>query len=139
MIEYWELFEHGADIGIRGFGDSEAAAFEQAAVALTAVITDPKGVQAQQQVVIHCQADDHEILFLDWLNALIFEMATQNLLFSRFDVRLKADALDGVAWGERIDWARHQPAVEVKGATFTELNVRQCSDDTWLAQCVVDV
>ncbi len=37
----WEHFEHGADIGVRGIGPTPASAFEQAALALTAVITDP--------------------------------------------------------------------------------------------------
>jgi SHS2 domain-containing protein len=38
-----------------------------------------------------------------------------------------------------VDVARHQPAVEVKGATFTELKVRRTDQGEWLAQCVVDV
>ena len=37
----WEHFPHEADIGVRGRGMSAATAFEQAALALTAVITDP--------------------------------------------------------------------------------------------------
>jgi SHS2 domain-containing protein len=35
--------------------------------------------------------------------------------------------------------ARHQPAVEVKGATYTNLLVTHTPDASWLAQCVVDV
>lgn len=34
----WEHFPHGADIGVRGFGPTMAAAFEQAALAMTAVV-----------------------------------------------------------------------------------------------------
>jgi RNA-splicing ligase RtcB len=36
----WEHFPHEADTGVRGIGASPAEAFEQAAIALTAVITD---------------------------------------------------------------------------------------------------
>lgn len=36
----WTHFHHEADIGVRGTGHSPEEAFEQAAVALTAVITD---------------------------------------------------------------------------------------------------
>jgi len=36
----WEHFSHGSDIGVRGFGESIEEAFEQAAVALTAVVAD---------------------------------------------------------------------------------------------------
>jgi tRNA nucleotidyltransferase (CCA-adding enzyme) len=38
MKDRWEHFEHGADIGVRGLGTSKAGAFEQAALALMAVI-----------------------------------------------------------------------------------------------------
>jgi tRNA nucleotidyltransferase (CCA-adding enzyme) len=37
-----------------------------------------------------------------------------------------------------VDAARHHPAVEVKGATYTTLRVAQ-EGDGWLAQTVVDV
>ena len=35
----WEHFPHDADVGVRGFGVTAAEAFEQAALALTAVVT----------------------------------------------------------------------------------------------------
>ena len=38
----WKHFHHEADIGVLGHGSSLEAAFEEAAVALTAVITDPE-------------------------------------------------------------------------------------------------
>ena len=41
--------------------------------------------------------------------------------------------------GRWIDRDRHQPAVEIKGATLTELKVVQDNQDRWIAQCVVDV
>ena len=65
----WEHFEHGADIGVRGFGATKASAFEQAALALTAVITDPGAVEARERVSIACEAPDAELLLADWLNA----------------------------------------------------------------------
>ena len=37
----WEHFPHGADIGVRGVGASRGEAFEEAALAVTAVVTDP--------------------------------------------------------------------------------------------------
>lgn len=46
MNNHWEHFEHGADIGVRGIGATKASAFEQAALALTGVITDPQHVAA---------------------------------------------------------------------------------------------
>ncbi len=135
----WEHFPHEADIGIRGFGATPAEAFEQTALALTAVITDPASVAPSEMVNFFCEAPDAEMLLVDWLNALIYEMATRHMLFRRFEVQLQQDRLAAQAWGETVDVARHHPAVEVKGATYTALKVARQPDGTWLAQCVVDV
>ena len=136
---YWEHFDHGADIGVRGYGVSPDEAFAQAALAMTAVVTDPATVKPAVAVAITCEAPDLELLLVDWLNALIFEMATRKMLFACFAARIEGVALRGEAWGETMDRARHPLAVEVKGATYTSLRVAQNPDGVWMAQCVVDV
>lgn len=135
----WEHFPHQADIGIRGLGSTREQAFEQAAVALTAVITDPDKVEPRQKVEINCDAPDDELLLVDWLNCLLYEMATRKMLFSRFAVRIEQNSLNATAWGEKMDVSKHCPVVEVKAATYTALSVRQDEDGTWTAQCIVDV
>lgn len=135
----WEHFPHQADMGVRGVGPTLAAAFEQAALAMIAVVTDPAGVAAREAVEIACAAPDDELLLVDWLNALILEMAARHLVFGRFDVHIQDHRLHATAWGERVDASRHQPAVEIKGATYTELKVVQDTAGRWLAQCVIDV
>ena len=134
-----ERYAHGADIGVRGMGASLEEAFEQAAVALAGVITDPSRVEPREKVIIRCQAPNPEILLFDWLNALIYEMAVRRMILTRFRVTVRDNRLDATAWGEEADVARHEPAVEVKGATFTDLFVGRDSGGAWIAQCVVDV
>lgn len=135
----WEHFPHEADMGVRGYGATKEEAFEQAALAMTAVITDLQSVSPDREIQIACEAPDDEYLFTDWLNALIFEMATQNMLFSRFEVSLTEGGLKARVWGEETSVEKHHPAVEVKGATYTDLLVKQEPDGGWIAQCVVDV
>ena len=135
----WSHFYHEADIGIRGTGSSCEQAFEQAAVAMTAVLTDPETVDCVETVTIECEANDIELLFVDWLNMLVFEMSTRKMLFSEFKVSLDGLKLKATACGEAINVDRHQPAAEVKGATYTELLVAEDSPGEWRAQCVVDV
>jgi tRNA nucleotidyltransferase (CCA-adding enzyme) len=135
----WEHFPHEADMGVRGIGGSLEQAFERAALAMTAVITDPAKVAAADRVEITCRAPDDELLLVDWLNALIYEMATRKWLFSRFEVHIKDHVLTAHAWGEPMDTDKHQLAVEIKGATYTALRVARESNDEWIAQCVVDV
>lgn len=138
MHDHWEHFEHGADVGVRGIAATKAGAFEQAALALTAVVADPGSVVGHRAVEIHCEAPDDELLFAHWLNALISEMATRHMLFGRFEVHLDGHRLQARAFGEGASVARHKPAVEVKGATCTELRVAR-HDGGWLAQTIVDV
>ncbi len=135
----WEHFSHEADVGIRGRGATMAEAFSEAGRALTAVVTDLESVGAATSVEIRVQADDPETLLFDWLNALVYEMATRDLLFSRFDVRIEGERLQATAAGEPVDVPRHRPAVEVKGATWTGLHVGREEDGSWIAECVVDV
>ena len=135
----WDHFHHEADIGVRGTGQTSAQAFEQAAIALTAVITEPASVDCKVSIPVDCAAPDMELLLVDWLNALVFEMATRKMLFSRFHVELDGKALHATACGEPVDVDRHQPAAEVKGATYTKLEVCEDPQGQWHAQCVVDV
>ena len=135
----WEHFPHAADVGVRGFGQSAAEAFEQAALAMTAAITDLGQIDPSQSVAITASAPDLELLLAEWLNALIYEMATRKMLFSRFAVAIEGTRLAATAWGERVDRVRHDLGTEIKGATLTALRVAEDEPGRWLAQCVVDV
>ena len=134
----WEHFPHDADVGVRGFGATPAEAFEQAALALTAVVTQAQ-VQPKVRVDVGCEAPDLELLFVEWLNAIIYEMAVRGMLFGRFAVRIEGTRLAGTLWGEPVDVARHAPACEPKGATYTALKVAADDKGLWTAACIVDV
>ena len=157
---YWEHYSHPADMGIRGVGPTKEQAFCQAALALTAVITDLQVIEPKGVVEISCEEQDDELLFVCWLNALIYEMATRGMLFSKFEINiarrpprvfLSEDRSGGEtrgqanhrlrakAWGEKIDVKKHSPAVEVKAATYADLKVQQNKNGSWLVQCIVDV
>jgi SHS2 domain-containing protein len=135
----WEHFSHGSDIGVRGFGPSIEQSFEQAAVALTAIVADVSKIKERETVEVRCDAPDLELLFVNWLNKIIYEMAVRTMLFKKFRVVTSGCSLTGTLVGEKVDPERHQVAVEAKGATVTELRVHRGQDDQWLAQCVVDV
>lgn len=135
----WEHFDHEADIGLRAMAETRAEVFEQAAVAMTAAVTDPNQIRPEEAVEISCEAPTNEILLVDWLNALIYEMAVRKMLFRKFKVELDGTLLHGVAFGETVDVQRHSPAVEIKGATYTALEFGRGNNDLWQAQCVIDV
>jgi SHS2 domain-containing protein len=148
----WEHFSHDADVGVRGYGATREQAFEQAALALTAVVTEPRRVRLAERVELRCSMpasgtdEDLDYLFLEWMNQVIYEMDTRKMVFGRLEVTrvdvgvaVGTEAIvSGSAWGERVEPERHEPAVYVKGATLTALRVAWDGDE-WVAQCVVDV
>lgn len=139
IVPKWEHFPHGADVGIRGYGKSINEAFEQAALAMVAVVADPNEIANTKVVSIQCNAPDLELLFVDWLNALIYEMATRHMLFGKFHVTVSNNRLYGEAIGEKINILKHQPIVEIKGATYTCLRVAKSEEGVWVAQSIIDV
>lgn len=127
-------------MGVRGVGPTKAEAFRQAALAMMALAVDPAAVRRREPVEVSCTAPDSEVLLVDWLNALVLEMSARHMLFADFEVATDGARLDATAWGETVDPRRHAPGVEVKGATFTALDVhRDPESGEWVAQCIVDV
>jgi SHS2 domain-containing protein len=119
---------------------------------MTSIVTDLREIQPKEMVEIVCSEQpfdsaqggepvepDDELLFAAWLNALLYEMATRQMLFGKFDINIKNGRLQAQAWGEKIDLKRHNPTVEVKAATYADLKVQQEKGGNWVAQCIVDV
>ena len=137
MLEPYTYFEHDADMGIVGRGESIAAAFEQAASAVFALMSDPARIQPQVSVAIEFEEADAELALVTWLNLLLGQARSRGLIFGRFQLRRDGANWRGTAQGE--PWrAGLERGVEVKGATLTGLALAQ-RDGIWEARCVVDV
>jgi SHS2 domain-containing protein len=134
----WTHFPHQGDVGVRGHGATMEEAFENAAQAMIAVIVPLDLIRVSETTRVSCRAADREILLLDWLNAVIYAMATEGMVYRDFKVRIEGERLEGEMQGETVEPARHEPSVELKGATLTELEVAE-ENGRWRAQCVVDV
>ena len=137
-MQRYETFEHEADIGIRGFGDTPEQAFAHAAEAMFSVMVDISTVAQLDQRTVRVSAGDQEQLLIEWLNSLLTISDLERLVFSRFEVHIEGAELRGDAWGEPFDRSKHEPKVEVKGATYHMLSLRPF-EGGYVAECVVDV
>lgn len=142
MLKY-EQFEHEADVGIRGYGENLEEAFENGARAMFDVIINLEKVEPEKEIKIECKAANLEELFIEWLNKLLSEAGMENLVFSDFKIKeiKKANSnykLLGFAKGEELNSEKHEPKVEVKAATYSQLKVEKIGDQ-YLAQTIVDV
>jgi len=139
MENAWAHFPHEADIGLSATASDKASLFEQMALAMMAVITDIDRIDPIESITVACEAPADDLLLIDWLNRLVYEMAVRNMLFRRFKVTIEDHRLTARAEGEPVNRAKHEPAVEVKGATLTALEFGRTAGGGWSARCVVDV
>ncbi len=130
-------FDHGADIGIIGTGDTMEAAFISAAGAMFTIMAEPSQITPTETITIEFDESDQEIALVIWLNQLLAKARIHNIILSQFKLKHNNDHWTGEASGEvwSDDIIR---GTEVKGATFTMLSVKQ-SNNEWEARCVVDV
>jgi SHS2 domain-containing protein len=140
----FEHFEHGADIGVRGFGGTAAEAFEGAAHALFTLLAEkPSSVRATVEERVEIDAPGLEELLVAYLNELISLADARHIVFGGFAVAIVGGGegpfhLSATACGEPFDPDRHEWTVQPKGATYTGLRVAR-EGNRWIAQCVVDV
>lgn len=135
----YETFEHGADIGVRGYGRTMEEAFANGARALFSLMVENfEAIEPKEETPVSVSAELPDELFVAWLNRLITLSALEHRVFSDFEIKIKGKNLQGVARGEALDTEKHLLGTEVKGATFTLAKVEK-EGDLWVAQCVVDV
>ena len=133
----YDYFEHQADTGIIGYGDSLEEAFVNAARALFAIMADPQQIPKTHQLCFKFVEADVELALVTWLNQLIARARVQGLILADFALNRNNNIwhakASGAPWSDSIT-----RGTEVKGATLTMLSVKQ-QNSHWRAACVVDV
>jgi len=137
----YETFEHGADIGIRGFAPTLEEAFSETAKAMFSYMYDinidiPPSSISTQKIKIELEEEDLSSLLIRWLNTLLAESDINSLAFIDFQVDIKDMHLTATAIG--ISNKGLPQGTEVKGATYSGAKVFK-REDAWIAQCVIDV
>jgi SHS2 domain-containing protein len=138
----FELFEHRADIGIRGLGRNREEAVGECARAMFSVIADVSKVKAQSGDDFEAEAESLESLLVNFLNELLYLHEVKEKVYSGFEVYITGDGnswkAKGKAFGERINAKKHSIKGDVKAASYHQLKVAE-EKGKWVAQCVLDI
>ena len=138
-MERFRILDHTADVGFEAFGFTLPEVFENAARAMAHLIADPATIQPVEGVPIEVQGTDPPDLLVNWLSEILFRHDAERWLFCDFRVESLDDhAASGVAWGEKIDLARHRTNLMVKAITYHQLSLQQAAGG-WRAQVYVDI
>ena len=124
MDKDFEITNHTADVGIIAYGADMSQAFANAARALFSLITELDDVEEVLHRDIELTATDEESLLVEWLNELVYQFDTENILFKRFDIiQLDNMHLKARSYGEKADSSKHKLKTGVKAATYHMLKV----------------
>jgi SHS2 domain-containing protein len=139
MTGRFEFVDHTGDLGVRVSGESLPRLFEQAAEALTFILTDPETIRIKKTRKLLLEAKTDEELLITWLNEFVYLFDTEGLLFKAFEVLSIHDHhLEALAQGEIYIEGRHPIKTAVKAATYHQLKISR-HQGVWTAQVIFDL
>ena len=120
----YEELPHTADIKIRARAPNREGLFAEAFRALMDAMygTDRKGGTAR---TVDIEAPDDESLLFDFLSESLYLTEVDGLVFEKADVTLDNHKLHAVLSGEPFDPARHSGGTEVKGISYSGMEIRE--------------
>lgn len=133
--ERFEELEHTADIAILVRGETLAELFANAAYGMACQLAEVDEVDTAVDREIALQADDVEMLLVDWLGELLYLGEREDAVFVDFDIeRVTPHELRAVARGGRIQ----EHLAHIKAVTFSQIDVRKI-DGVYETPLVFDV
>lgn len=135
----FETFDHTADIGLRVTAANLPSLFEDAGRGFYSLIIDNiDAIQLRDERTFSLSSGSLEMLYLNWLNELLFCFETELLVLTDFEIHLSDHHLTGTARGEVLDIRRHQTHFNVKAITYHQLQVSR-THKGWLAEVILDI
>lgn len=140
MPRNFETFSHTADIGLKVRGETIAALFENAALGLTSLLTDPEKIHSEKKVAFKLKSSvGWESLLVEWLQEILYEFTVRKMAFSKFHVqRISEYFLEAEADGELIQSDRHPILREVKAVTYHNLKIDR-DKEGFRTEIIIDI
>jgi SHS2 domain-containing protein len=137
----YEFLEHTADLKIKASAKTLDEALIEAGRALTEAIAGKSVIEPRISKEFTIIINRPQILVHDFLQELIYLFATEQLLFSEYNLELKEAIgykLVAKLRGEKYDPKRHKLLKEVKAATYHELKVDGDDKAGWVIEVICD-
>ncbi len=81
-----------------------------------------------------------EMLFVKWLDELIFRHETDEIFFKRSNIQnINSNELSAKVYGEPTNFDKHIVYTEIKAVTYHQLYVIQNPNGVWEAQVIFDL
>ncbi len=132
-----------ADIAFEATGKTLKELLESAANAVTlTMIKDLSMISGKEKQKFVLESESVEMLVYKFLQHLVFLKDAEQILFNKFEIDIvpknKKWILDVVAYGEKINPAKHDLQTDVKAVTMHNFEVKE-TDDGWKATVTLDI
>jgi len=138
-----------ADAAFVAEGKNLEDLFSNCALATFEVIANTKKVEPKKSVSINLTYKNLDRLLFDWLSELIYLKDLKKMIFSKFDIKISSPKaslakegdeykLKAKAWGEGIDYKKHQIRLDVKAVTYHLFEIKK-EKNKWKAKIILDV
>jgi SHS2 domain-containing protein len=141
-MKKYVFLPHTADTKIQAFGKTLEEAFENAALALTEVISDPKKIKANIAKKISVESEDEKALLYDFLEQFLILIDTDGFLMNKvtkLDIKKEKNKLKLSA--EIIGDTgiqKYNPKTGIKAVTYQEMEI-QTEKNKCMVQVVLDL
>ena len=120
--------DHATDAFLEVTGKDLKEAFSVTADAVINITLDQDKVEEKEKKEFSAQGKDLDYLLFSWLEELTFVLITDGFAIKRieFDI-LQKDGyqIQAIAYGEPLDFKKHNFKVEIKAPTFYEMKIEQ--------------
>ncbi len=127
----FEFKDHTADVSVKSWGRNLEEAFSQTALSLMATITpNLKKISTNVEKEIEIESEDKYALCFDFLSEFLYIFDVEELVFSYISVKSIEKIedkfkLNAVVRGEKFDKDKHEIGTEVKGITYSFMNIEE--------------
>jgi SHS2 domain-containing protein len=129
-----------ADVAFIAHGKDLNELFSNSALAMFEVMINTEQIKPKIEKKVKVKAEDLNSLLFSWLNKLLVYVDAENLVFSKFDVKIddKKFELSATCKGEKIDKKKHETRTEVKSCTYHQMKIEK-EKNKWKAQVILDI
>ena len=122
--------DHATDAFIEVRAKDLKEAFSVTANAAINVTLDQEKVEEKDQKEFSASGKDLRYLLFSWLEEITFVLITEGFAIKRIDfdiLKNKGYTIHAKAYGEPLDFEKHNFKVEIKAPTFYEMKIEQNS------------
>ena len=124
----YKFLDHATDAIIEVRAKNLKEAFSVTADAVINLTLDQYKVEEKEQKKFSAKGKDLRYLLFSWLEEIPFVLITEGFAIKRIEFEIKENEgyeIDAIAFGEPLDFKKHNFKVEIKAPTFYEMEIKE--------------